>query len=43
MNGAAGIIVQFLYKNEIKLNEGENKGKMWLKRENIRKWYKERN
>jgi len=28
MNGVAGIIVQFLYKNEIRLNEGENKGKM---------------
>jgi len=40
MNGVAGIIVQFLYKNEIRLNEGENKGKMWLKRENIRKWCK---
>jgi len=38
MNGAAaGRIVQFLYKNEIRLNEGENKWKMCLKRENIRK------
>jgi hypothetical protein len=24
----SGITVQFLYKNEISLNEGENKGKM---------------
>jgi hypothetical protein len=43
MNSAAEIIVQFLYKSEIRLNEGENKGKMWLKRENIRKWCKKRN
>jgi hypothetical protein len=43
MNGVAEIIVQFLYKNEIGLNEGENKEKMWLKRENSHKWCKKRN
>jgi hypothetical protein len=43
MNGVAEIIVQFLYKNGIRLNEVENKGKMWLQRENTRKWCKKRN
>lgn len=42
-DGAAEIIVQFLYKNEIRQNEVENKGKVWLQRENTRKWCKKCN